>query len=210
MADHLTEAHHEALMKKYRAEGRLVAERRTKCVLSVLGTIAWYTVWVWSALDYFSRDYATFNPKNVMMYAASLVILIIPFFLLRPQRVFERVWYGTVESIRTETEFRRRSRVSGDHVDAFLIMQMKDAADKQHKLKLRLRPGIRDYYVAGQAYSVLPDVRYPVRIEEPPLGTASDPVVFCPHCGSFEPYRYTKCFDCSRPLWNKRTARDLF
>ena len=200
---------HETLQKRHDGERGLKTARIVKNIVSAAATVVWYAVWITSAVDYFGRVYATFNPKNVLVYVAAVAIAVLPFGLFKPQRIAEKPYEGKITAVRPVAEFKRTSRVSGYNVETRLDVEITDADGKRRTKRVRLRPGVKDYYAVGERVSVLPDVPYPVRQNEPAFGTENDRLVFCPHCGSFEPVRYTKCFECAAPLWNKRTAAEF-
>lgn len=189
-----------ALQRQLAARHGFVRARHLRRILSLVLTVLWYVFWIDSSLAYFARPYATFNPKNVMMYISAAVLLLLPFALFKPQRLFtDRTFCGRVT--RTCSHNRVGNTTLSKSTRLTLTVRRFDNG-KLKTLRLTLRPGLREYYPEGCAVCKLSGVPYPVRLDADQAARPRD-TVLCHHCGWFNPRRYERCFECSRKLFIK-------
>ena len=189
-----------ALQRQFAARHGFVRARCLRRALSLVLTVVWYVFWIDSSLSYFSRPYATFNPKNVMMYISAAVLLLLPFELFKPQRLLtDRTFCGRV------TQTRSNNRVGNTTLSKSTRLTLtvrRFDNGKSQTLRLTLRPGLREYFPEGCAVCKLSGVPYPVRRDADRAERQRD-TVLCHHCGWFNPRRYERCFECSRKLFIK-------
>ena len=194
----------EAFLKEKHEEAaaRLAAcpeEKRraaAKYALSLAATVLWFAVWIESAVRYFRHSYATFNPFNVVMIVSVIVLTVLPFRLFHPLRVFtEKTYCGVIRQVKA----RENAGLTVLVRSTKLVLVIEGTDGKKRKKKIERRAGFLGYYEEGTPVSVFRGVAYPVKLDAP----ADGETVLCQHCGSFEPRRYTRCFECRHALWNK-------
>lgn len=184
----------------YAACGELRRAFIVKRILSLALTFLWYAVWLYSALVYFSRSYATFNPKNVMMYLSCAALILLPFSLFKPHKALsDRTFSGVVADVRV----RGRSGLSSLNRPATLKLIIRPFGRQKSKtVSVVLHDGIKETYPTGCAVCKLAGLAYPVRLDLPPEEQSRD-AALCHRCGHFNPRRYTRCFECHAPLFEK-------
>ena len=66
-----------SLYQKYKNCKELQTSINVKTFISFALTIAWYVIWITSAISYFKNPWASFNDKNIITYITFIVILIV-------------------------------------------------------------------------------------------------------------------------------------
>lgn len=127
-----------------------------KRFFSLFFTAAWFVIWFMSAKAYFARSYATFNPKNVLVYITVAVLIFLPFCLFKPQKFLtDTTFYGKIVSLKiknlvgTNTVSRKTK---------LYIYARPFGKNRVKKITVTLLPGIKDIYTVGALYAKLRDL----------------------------------------------------
>ncbi len=185
--------------RKYKECKEIQTKITINTVLSVIMSVLWYIIWIFSAINYFSKPWSTFNPKNILMYIASFTIIAAPFFLFKPHR-----WLRFKPFVGKIT-YRKDKSVRVDRVSVQHRLVLKASAINGHKnfkIELRFLPGMLSYYQQNRYIVNFRGVRYPVKFELTDEERNSEQVL-CHMCGHNSPRRYKRCFNCRSPLWSK-------
>ncbi len=189
-----------AVYGEYKSSKELQRKIAIKSIISAVLTVLWYILWVTSAIRYFSNSWATFNPKNVLVYLAAVAITVAPFYLFKPQKWFRfKPYAGKI--ISAEGRNIRVDRATSTHT---LHLSTKSIDGKtSRKIKVKMFPGIENYYRTGNCFVFLRGIEYPVRLDLTNEEQQSEQTL-CHCCGHFNPKRYDRCFNCTSILWSKK------
>lgn len=184
---------------KYKSSAELQRNIAIKTVVSVVLTVLWYVLWVTSVIRYFSNSWATFNPKNVLVYIAAIVITIAPFYLFKPQKWLTfKPYTGKITA--SEDRNIRVDRATSTHTLHLSTVSVDGKTLRQ--IKVKMFPGIENYYRTGNCLVYLRGLDYPVKLDLSEEELQSEQTL-CHCCGHFNPKRYERCFNCSNILWSK-------
>ncbi len=184
---------------EYKSSQELQRKIATKTVVSVVLTFLWYVLWTTSALRYFSHSWTTFNHKNPVTYVAIIVIVLVPFYLFKPQKWLRfKPYAGKIMS--AEARNIRVDRATSTHILHLSTISFDGKNIK--KLKVKMFPGIENYYRAGKHFVYLRGIEYPIRLDLTDEELQSEQTL-CHFCGHFNPKRYDRCFNCTSILWSK-------
>ena len=186
------------IYQKYKDCKELQRSITIKTVMSLVFTVAWYYIWTSSAISYFNKPWATFNPKNVIMYITIIVIVIAPFYLFKPQKMLNtKPFLGKLcDKKFTYLHLTRHS------TKTYFVVTVKSLDGKKVKrFKMKAVEGLLNRYTVDTAVVKLRGLDYPIIIDEFFADKSPDDTIMCPHCGHFNPARYERCFECSSPVW---------
>ena len=178
----------------YRNCKELQRSINTKTIVSLILTVVWYYVWTTSAISYFSKPWATFNPKNILMYISVLVIIVAPLYLFKIHKWLKfKPFAGTIADIKyvehvTKSSNRKYINFKVTSVDK----------KKTIKCKIKAKDGVLNYFKNESPILFLRGLDYPVK-----LFTDMTETAFCSCCGTFNPKTYDRCFECSSLIWSK-------
>lgn len=188
-----------AVYKKYKDCKELQSTINVKTVVSLALTVIWYIIWITSAISYFKNPWASFNYKNIITYITFIVIIIIPFFLFKPQKYTRfKPFLGIIEK---HDVSHVRYSYAHSTTNAIFIIKSVDGK-KSKKIKVKAVSNVFNYFSIGTPVIIIRGVTFPVRIDTSD-SDKTDEQIFCPNCGHFNPVRYERCFECSTVVWNK-------
>ena len=183
-----------------------------KRFFSLFFTAAWFVIWLVSAKAYFARSYATFNPKNVLVYITVAVLIILPFCLFKPQKFLtDTTFYGKIVSLKIKNlvgtnTISRKTKL--------YIYAKPFGKNRVKKITVTLLPGIKDIYTVGAPICKIARLNYPLRLDtekfavhKPPKNPADS--MLCLNCGYFNPPHYKRCFECSFLLPSEQNTSAL-
>lgn len=184
---------------EYKSSKELQRKIAVKTVVSVVLSLLWYVLWVTSGIRYFSNSWTTFNYNNPITYIAIAVIIIVPFYLFKPQKWLRfRPFAGKILS--AEARNIRVDRATSTHI--LHLSTVSADGKKMKKIKVNMFPGIENYYRKGNRFVYLRGIEYPVRIDLTDEELQSEQAL-CHFCGHFNPKGYDRCFNCTSVIWSK-------
>ncbi len=170
-----------------------------KTAISLILTTLWYYIWFTSAISYFSKPWATFNAKNMLMYISVLVIILAP---LRLFKIHKWLKFKPFVGIITDSKYTVLHMTKGSNKKYIDFNVASIDKKKKIKCKIEAKDGILNYFKNETPVLFLRGLEYPIKLS---IGISSQNNVtsFCSCCGTFNPNHYDRCFECSTLLWNK-------
>lgn len=199
MTDELIYLNARKVYTEYRNCKELQRKINIKMAVSLVLTVIWYYVWVTSAISYFSKPWATFNSKNILMYISVLAIITAPLYLFKIHKWFK---FKPFLGIITDSNYTVVHITKGSDKKYIDFKVSSIDRSKKVRCKIKAQNGILNYFKNGTPVLFLRGLEYPVKLN---IGESLDKneTIFCSCCGAFNPYRYNRCFECSSVMWNK-------
>ena len=199
MTDELIYQEARKVYKAYRNCKELQRKINVKMTVSIVLTVIWYYVWITSAITYFSKPWATFNSKNILMYVSVLAIISAPLYLFKIHKWFK---FKPFLGIITDNNYTVVHITKGSYKKNIDFKVTSIDSSKKVRCKIKAQNGILNYFKNETPVLFLRGLEYPVKLSVESSSINNDNI-FCSCCGEFNPKRYNRCFECSSVLWNK-------
>ena len=134
-------------------------------------------------------------PKNITVYEILFgtgIAIFVPYFLLKPKKVFGGTKTGTIANIAYITHKPPRAdRIAVDFLNAQLVsfIECTVVDENEEKWTFKLEQRYDKIYHAGDEVVYPGFVKYPINL-------TSHEFVLCPFCGNIMPRPVTHCVEC--------------